>query len=150
MAYGDTPSTHREIVKWTRGGLPGSTASVVLNTGEELGNVANVEDNKTTTSSIFSSPAVIEISPTSGYEAMKKVTLTATVYAYFYAWKSSGNTFVFTPKETPDAGDDVYYATNAGLEKLDVESRVDSVITVTISGVDTEFTRDTASDIRIL
>ena len=102
-----------------------------------------LEDNKAATANA----ATFEVTPTSGKDAMKKVTATVTIK--LFSWKDGSNNIAYTLKETPAANDTCYLAAATGLDDDKVKAYAEGKITVTVSAADVEFSRNSAGDITL-
>lgn len=86
-----------------------------------------------------------EVTPTSGKDAMKKVTITSVFK--LYAFKSSGGAIAYLPgSATPGDTGKAYLATEDGLSEVDYTKTSDTVISIEISEEATSFTRYSDGD----
>ena len=135
--------TIREMCKTTGQVPPEAIADKTLDELTSGGDV-KLEDNKSVT---ITKTGETVVSPTSGKDAMKKVTATVTIK--LFAWKDGSDNIAYTLKETPAANDTCYLAAATGLDDDKVKAYAEGKITVTISAADVEFSRYSTGDITL-
>lgn len=117
----------------------------------EVPSGADLEDNKTVS---ITENGVVEITPSSGNDAMKKVTATVNVSGgatKLYAWTSEEHSGVYTGKETPSIGDKCFSSSTEVGDMADYSTTVSAVSENSITNSDGYvYTREVSKDIDLV
>lgn len=112
-----------------------------------------LENNKNATIDVSTYTEPVAVTPTSGKDGMKKVTVTLSnipvAGATLYAWKDESNNVAYTLTAEPEAEDDCYLASGTGLVSDTIKAVAEDEITVTVGETDTDFTRYATGDIEL-
>ena len=118
------------------------------------GGDADIESNKAVSINASEYTQSIEVTPTSGKDAMAKCTVTLTnipsASATLYAWKNASTSdYAYTNTATPTTSDKamVSYSDSSILLKESIKAVAEGSITITISDTDATFARDSSKDV---
>lgn len=106
-----------------------------------------IETNKAVTIDASTYSKAVEVTPTSPYDAMKKVTVTVTnIKVSLYAWKND-SAVIYTKTATPTTSDKALVGASTGLSESAISAVGEGSASITVSA--TEYARYTTGDIEI-
>ena len=115
-----------------------------------LASSVKLETNKAQTIDVSAYSDPVEITPTTGKDAMKKATVTlSNIHNKLYAWVSADDAVIYTVEAEPTTSSDAYLASDTGLSEITLTSAGTSAITAEIEEIETSFSRTIASDIEL-